>query len=342
MSRRRADALFNRGRFHRARRYYLLASQDDPSDVSLRSAVIVSSAWAHEMSFAQAEAEVRELAGSSAGQANLQNSAAVLRFADGDHEGAINELRRLVDAHPTDPKTLSALAGSLPLPESGEEAWTLFQRALALGPLESTCYRFRAFSLAHRLDPAGAASALKGTKSIERASIRTRALGSVPLGGVFLALVIVVMVLGGSKLLFTSVVAASTTTFALWVAYANDWACCKACRNAWIGLAVLPWVPWAFAALKGSAGVLVGWVLLIAVAAWEVINARMAGSLSARSADSRNGSTSVEHPAGPSLSQVLRGSDVPFTCINCGNKSITTYDEGNEPCSECGGRLRVD
>lgn len=189
----------------------------------------------------EAEAIVRGLIVQNPDRFRLRGTAAYLRAQGGDRPSAIEELRLLVDEHPEDAYCHQVLAGQLHLDrENWSEAWQHYEIALQSGPLTSPCFKSAAYVVARKVHATNADLALRGSTTVQRAGVRSRAAGPRALLVLYLVLTTATLYWlsdGDRGLGFTF--GAMALGWAGWAIYINDFACCKRCRNFWISLGVL-------------------------------------------------------------------------------------------------------
>ncbi len=174
--------------------------------------------------------------------------AAMLEWRSGKQEAGIQQLRQIAEAHPEDPHVHEVLAGLLPSsPENNQEIWDLYQVAMRSGPLNLLCQKVRAYYFGKRVDPDHAAAALVETSWIERAVIRTRVGGLTRLALVYVVAGVVAIALRLYGEEFAAAVVICMFSVGVgWMVFANELACCRKCRNAWIGLTAFAWIVYLF------------------------------------------------------------------------------------------------
>jgi tetratricopeptide (TPR) repeat protein len=224
-------------------------------------------------SFVEAEAVVRDLIAQNPDMFRLRVNAAYLEARDGGRERAIEELREVVAEYPGEAYAHQGLAGLLHLDKARwTEAWQEYKVALASGPLSSPCFKTAAFQVATTVDPANADEALKGSPAIERLGVRTRTKGFRVMFAIFAMLyVAAVFLLGQSNHVAGIVVACLALVWTAWGVYINDFACCKKCRNAWIGFGLVEIASFIFVYANSEASHVTKTLLLIEICFFVIV-----------------------------------------------------------------------
>lgn len=234
------NRLLQRGRFRAARRELAPLLLQHPSSPRVLATKANFDALTKVATFQESEAVVRALIVENPDSYRLRAVAAYMKALGGAREPAIAELREIVAEYPDEAYFHQCLAGVLHLDEEHwVEAWQEYQLALASGPLTSPCFKTAAFHIARKVDPSHATLALTGSSAMERAGIQTRSRGLRLLFAVFAAFyAAAILLLAGHYHTAGFVFGALAIATTAWDAYVNDFACCKKCRNFWIGLGV--------------------------------------------------------------------------------------------------------
>jgi tetratricopeptide (TPR) repeat protein len=234
------NRLMQRGRFKAASRTLKPLLLAYPSSPRVLAAKANLDAQMKVSTFQESEAIVRGLIAENPDIYRLRSVAAYLEARGGALEPAIVELRDLVAEYPDDAVVHQNLAGLLHTDkEHWAEAWQEYEIALESGPLSSPCFKTAAFYIGRKVDPSKANMALQGSSMVERAGIQTRSRGPRQMFVLFAILYVTgMLLLGGLNHTAGFVVGALAIASTLWDAYANDFACCKKCRNFWIFLGV--------------------------------------------------------------------------------------------------------
>lgn len=267
----RARKLFSTGQYRRARRPCLAALKREPNNARIIALLARIDAQTKRTTFEQSLSIVAALTVQQPDDARLQVAATVLRFplvaTDKDSRTqAVLELRGILAHHPEDAYVQQVLAGFLGCDmDTLPEAWELYKTAMNSEPLQSPCYRAAAHVLAKRYEPALSEQVFVGMGPVERAAVRTRSLGPMPMFAVIFILAFSAISLHSTGNLTLSVpLMTMATVWGGWSVYVNSVMCCKKCRNAWMFLITALWV--AFIVAKG-----LSWIIWLVFASAALI-----------------------------------------------------------------------
>jgi hypothetical protein len=269
----RARELMGRCRLRAAARACAKVLAADPDNVHAVALKARLDAATKTIPIEQAQSVVQALIDQHPNDTYLRVASSVLLVRGRDRSVAIAALRQLSGDNPTDAYIHQVLAGQLGCDKSTwDDAWVHYKLALGQGPLLTPSYRAAAYFFAKRQDPDMTSLVLGGASALERAAIRTRALGARRMFLLFGAFAVAAMVLDGVGNMGLAVtVFAIASIWSGWASVANAVVGCWKCARAWLLMDAAWWLclvlaqppsqhlAWEFlgaAALGGTIGVL--------------------------------------------------------------------------------------
>jgi hypothetical protein len=213
----------------------VLALRDEPGNAKAIALNARVEAHLGLISNDRAEGIIRDQIREHPGDVYLEVAEAGLMAQAGDRPRAIVQLKAIAEEHQDDAYVHQVLAGLLGCDKATwDEAWSHYKVAMQTGPLLAPGYMGAAYFFARRYEAALAPLTLQGTTSLQRAAIRTRAMGFNRMLLAFLVLALgslALDALGHSTLSVVAMVIA--TAWAGWSSLANYTVGCWKCATAW-------------------------------------------------------------------------------------------------------------